>query len=300
MVEPECIKATVEEIIFLRLKKLRSLLFPSYGLKYEQQIYSGIPLVFRLEDKFIGYCVYRDDVIFDFYIDKEFVEFNNFCFDKAFDYIKPKTVLVRSDDNLLINLIFRYDVKLTTGNYLIVRDRRVKLPTLHKSSLYVLPMKEEFKEVVESTFYRNESYNLPIPSEKVLYSNVGKEFLKLLFLKDELIGIGMYQPVRNFCAEVYIAIKDKYRNKGFGTFLTAEMARDAEMAGYQCFGEVSKASLPSKKLGKKLGFYVIARYYTATLQSTYPRESKSKYLPYSLSGYLNILKDLEKSNGQTF
>jgi len=285
--------SSLENIRNLRKQKLRELLFPSFGVGHERILYGGKVTAFLENNEAIGYYINKDLQILDFYVKKEFDTFADTCFEAVVDELGKPVFTVRSDDSLLINLVFNYFIDLEKGDYLFVRDRRHNLSDFYDPSVSFSSLsKENFQEswdIVsqEESFF----YNGCDPSQKEMFKNyTGKDIFYCLINEGKVRSVGYHQVVRNNCAELGVIVDKTFRNKGLATLLLAELVRLIESKGYQCFRELSGDDITGRKLLEKLGFYVIAKYFIATIKGKVESNNmKKRFRRYSLAGSLKVL-----------
>jgi len=113
------VKSSLENIRHLRKQKLNELLFPSFGLRKEKLLYGGMIYTFTENNEEIGYYIYKNSEILDFYIKKDFDYMADDCFQIVIEELKDPVINLRSDDNILINLVFNYIIELDKVGYLL-------------------------------------------------------------------------------------------------------------------------------------------------------------------------------------
>lgn len=289
----ELIKSSLEKIRNLRRQKLSELLFPSYGARREGILYGGSVVSFIEAEEEIGYYIHRDNQVYDFYVKKEFDYMAGECFKSLLSEMEKPVFNIRSDDSLLINLVLNYLVDFQKGGYLCVRDRRRQMPVFEDKSLSFLHLSsnnfEDSWKILSQDF--SFFYEVNEPSQKERFRNcIGKNMFFCLLEMDQVIGLGYQQVVRNDCAELGVIIDEKKRNKGYGTLLLAELTRLLESKGYKGFVELPRSDIIGRKLMEKIGFYVVAKYFIATIKGKIEDSNmKKRSRRYSLTGSFKLL-----------
>ncbi|MEQ8189185.1 MAG: hypothetical protein ABRQ39_14525 [Candidatus Eremiobacterota bacterium] len=284
------VKSSLENIRSLRKQKLNELLFPCFGAFQERLIYGGSVHAFIENGEPVGYYIVKNSEILDFYVKKEYDYFADECFCKALEELSSPVVNIRSDDSLLINLVFNYLIDLEKGGYLLVRDRRHILPEIDNSSLRFSPLSidiiEECCNILSAVDYGGGGIQ-----KDILHNSIDKDIYFCLLEDSTVTGIGYHQPVRNNCSEIRVIMNREYNNNEYAILLLAELARLVENKGYKCFAEVSRFDTSDRKLMEELGFYVIAKYFTAIIKGRIEDNTNKRRFNrrYSLTGLFKVL-----------
>ena len=156
------------EIRNMRKQKLGELLFPSFGTGHERLLYGCNVTSFVENNEQIGYYIHKNSEVLDFYVKKEFDTLADDCFLLILKEIERPVFTIRSDDSLLINMVFNYFIELKKGDYLFVRDRRYDLPQDKDGTLTFSPLSLENFEDGWQVISQEESffYNGCDPSQK--------------------------------------------------------------------------------------------------------------------------------------
>lgn len=286
------IKSSLENIRNLRKQKLNELLFPCFGVFQERLIYGGTVYAFIENDEPIGYYISKNSEILDFYVKKEYDYFADECFCKALEDLPCPVVNIRSDDSLLINLVFNYLIDLEKGGYLFVRDRRHILPEINNPSLHFSPLSMDILEDSWKILSQGDSSYGAFGTQMDILQNSIDRDIYFCLLEDSIVtGIGYHQPVRNNCSEIRVIMDREYNNNEYAILLLAELARLVENKGYKCFAEISRFDTSDRKLMEELGFYVIAKYFTATIKGRIEDNTNKRRFNrrYSLTGLFKVL-----------
>ncbi len=284
------IKSSLENIRSLRKQKLNELLFPCFGAFQERLIYGGTVYAFIENDEPVGYYIIKNSEILDFYVKKEYDYFADECFCKALEDLTAPVVNIRSDDSLLINLVFNYLIDLEKGGYLLVRDRRHMLPEINNPSLHFSPLSTDLIEKC-CNILSDVDYRASGTQKDILNNSIDKDIYFCLLENSTVTGIGYHQPVRNNCSEIRVIMDREYNNNEYAILLLAELARLVENKGYKCFAEISRFDTSDRKLMEELGFYVIAKYFTATIKGKIENNTNKRRFNrrYSLTGLFKVL-----------
>ena len=282
--------SSLENIRNLRKQKLSELLFPCLGSLQERLIYGGIVHTFIENNEIIGYYINKNSEILDFYIKKGFDYLADDCFSKVLEELQYPVINIRSDDSLLINLVFNYAIDLEKGGYLLARDKRQVLSEINDPTLVFAPISSDlieecWKILAEDSFYGREA------SQKDMLKNaINKDIFFCLIENSKVTGLGFHQAVRNNCSEIGIIIQRDYKDKGYKKLLLSEMAKLVEKNNYKCFTEVSRFDNTDRQLMEELGFYVIAKYFTANIKGKIQdNNTKKRFRRYSLTGLFKVL-----------
>lgn len=284
------IKSSLENIRNLRKQKLNELLFPCFGAFQERLIYGGSVYAFIENNEPVGYYIIKNSEILDFYVKKEYDYFADECFCKALEDLPVPVVNIRSDDSLLINLVFNYLIDLEKGGYLLVRDRRHILPEINNPSLQFSPLSMDIFEGFCNILSAGDHGGF-VTNREILQNSIDKDIYFCLLENSIVTGIGYHQPVRNNCSEIRVIMDREYNNNEYAILLLAELAKLVENKGYKCFAEISRFDTSDRKLMEELGFYVIAKYFTATIKGKIEDNINKRRFNrrYSLTGLFKVL-----------
>ena len=119
---------------------------------------------------------------------------------------------------------------------------------------------KEIKEKDHELCYELDSHTISLWSKKQWVNEFKKEGVKVLgiFLSESLIGISVFQVIPDEVQINFFVIKQKYRKKGFGTYLMNYLIKECKKLNIiKLYLEVSHNNINAEKFYSRFDFSTV-------------------------------------------